>query len=178
VRNEASHHVMLLFVRWDCLSSRLIALLIVYALSTHHHHPPHCPPSWNPPHPIPQHTILTYMMLRTPLVELPVDHFHPPNSKSKITTFSPCKHSAKRTLSPTIPSLYSPIKRRILDQEGIFSPEKSLKMPVSLRAQRLPDALRGSGTPGKKLDFGIPKPDFEYVFLLFLPRIWVINVRS
>jgi hypothetical protein len=114
-------------------------------------------------------------MFRQPLTDLPLDRFLPSKPNS---TISPLKPSSKRTLSPTTPSLYSPTKRRILTQEGVFSPEKSLKAPIATRARasistsRMGDVLRGPSSPARKLDFGTPKECTgknvdEYVFNLF-----------
>lgn len=61
----------------------------------------------------------------------------------------------KRPLSPGTPNLFSPTKRRILAQEGVFSPEKTVKSFIipSDRALVIHDIhLRPS--PARKLDFG------------------------
>lgn len=84
-----------------------------------------------------------------PLQELPLDRFLAASdfSLSHSTPFkSKCN---KRPLSPGGPNLFSPAKRRILDEEGIFSPDRTVKSPIT--------ALLGSGSPAKRLDFGLPK---------------------
>ncbi|KAG6916709.1 hypothetical protein DXG01_005658 [Tephrocybe rancida] len=77
-----------------------------------------------------------------PLQDLPIEHFIPlnPNLPS----------SRKRPLSPGEPILYSPAKRRILNEEGFHTP----KSPLSARFS---DILAGPSSPAKKLDFGAPK---------------------
>jgi hypothetical protein len=93
-----------------------------------------------------------------PLQELPLEHFFPPNPnvpKSPLKLWT----GGKRPLSPGAPSTFSPAKRRILNAEGIFSPE-TLKSPVSLMARspaRFADLVRGPDSPARKLDFGLPK---------------------
>ena len=62
-----------------------------------------------------------------PLQELPLDRFLLSNPN-----LSAIK-SNKRPLSPSDPTLFSPAKRRILNEEGIFSPEKSWKGPLAPR---------------------------------------------
>lgn len=83
-----------------------------------------------------------------PLQELPFEQFLPISSARK-------SRPNKRPLSPT---LYSPVKRRILNEEGIFSPEKTIKSTVSSRGtpSRFTDALDGPSSPARKLDFGVP----------------------
>jgi hypothetical protein len=82
-----------------------------------------------------------------PLRELPLDQFLPQN---------PNLRPNKRPLSPI---LYSPAKRRILNEEGIFSPEKTRKSPISVRGtpSRFTGTLSGPSSPARKLDFGTPK---------------------
>ncbi|TFK43687.1 hypothetical protein BDQ12DRAFT_675392 [Crucibulum laeve] len=98
---------------------------------------------------------------RSPLQELPLEHFLPSNPNQP-TPFKPNK-SNKRALSPGGLILYSPAKRRILCEEGIFSPEKTCKSPLSASRgrsatpARFTDVLMGSDSPAKKLDFGSPK---------------------
>ena len=102
-----------------------------------------------------------------PLQELPLERFLPSNPN--LPPVSPFKsvRPNKRPLSPGGPSLFSPAKRRILNEEGIFSPEKTLKSPMLEsrgRAQspaHFTDVLRGPGSPAKKLDFGLPKNHLE-----------------
>jgi hypothetical protein len=96
-------------------------------------------------------------MPRHALCELPLERFLPPNLE-----WSPFKSSAKRHLSPTAPSLYTPAKRRVLVQDGVFSPEKFLKTSISthtrpLSTSRVGDSVRGPGSPARKLDFGVPE---------------------
>ena len=91
-----------------------------------------------------------------PLQELPLERFLPtyPNLPSKSV------RSHKRPLSPGSPNPYSPTKRRILNSEGIFAPEKTCKTPMSLgkaSPARFSDVLAGSASPARILDFGLPK---------------------
>lgn len=70
------------------------------------------------------------------------------------------RRAHKRPLSPGTPNLFSPTKRRILAQEGVFSPEKTIKSFIvpSDRALVIRGVLRKS--PARKLDFGqIPRSD-------------------
>lgn len=100
-------------------------------------------------------------MLRAgPLQELPLEHFlrAPPPSPSKTS------RPNKRPHSPGGPILYSPAKRRVLDAEGVFSPEITMKSPVSSSALggrfapiHFDELLRGPDSPAKRLDFGSPK---------------------
>ncbi|KIM91146.1 hypothetical protein PILCRDRAFT_811644 [Piloderma croceum F 1598] len=91
-----------------------------------------------------------------PLQELPLEHFLPPNpnlpkSPSKLA------RGSKRPISPGAPSTFSPAKRRILNEEGIFWTRKS---PVSASARspaRFGDVVQGPDSPARKLDFGLPK---------------------
>jgi len=64
------------------------------------------------------------------------------------------RRTQKRPLSPGTPNLFSPTKRRILAQEGVFSPEKTVKSSIVLsgRASVIHDAPTES--PALKLDFG------------------------
>lgn len=88
-----------------------------------------------------------------PLRELPLEHF----SQESVPV-----RSNKRPLSPGAPNLFSPAKRRILNQEGIFSPEKSVKSPFSdsgsgrFAPMHFQDLLSGPNSPARKLDFGSP----------------------
>ena len=59
-----------------------------------------------------------------------------------LARFLPHTTSRKRTLSPT-PALFSPAKRRILSEEGIYT--------------HFSDVLAGPSSPAKRLDFGSPK---------------------
>lgn len=83
-----------------------------------------------------------------PLQDLPLEFFLPPNPN---LPSRPSKRAG--------PNLFSPAKRRILTEEGVFSPEKTLKSPVSGRdaPARFAHVLSGPASPAKKLDFGTPK---------------------
>lgn len=89
-----------------------------------------------------------------PLQELPLERFlptYPLNLPSK---------SVRSHKRPGSPNPYSPTKRRILNSEGIFAPEKTCKTPMSLgRASpaRFGDVLASSTSPARALDFGLPK---------------------
>ncbi|KAF8812282.1 hypothetical protein BYT27DRAFT_7251840 [Phlegmacium glaucopus] len=91
-----------------------------------------------------------------PLQELPLERFlsaHP-NLLSKSV------RSHKRQLSPGSPNPYSPTKRRILNSEGVFAPEKTCKTPMSLgkaSPTRFGDVLASSASPARILNFGLPK---------------------
>ncbi|KAG6868170.1 hypothetical protein C0993_006838 [Termitomyces sp. T159_Od127] len=76
-----------------------------------------------------------------PLKDLPLDQFLPINPN----------HSRKRPPSP-VPVLFSPAKRRILDEEGIYSPRSHLA-----RRNAFSDVLAGPSSPAKRLDFGSPR---------------------
>lgn len=93
-----------------------------------------------------------------PLQELPLDLFLPPNPN--LPTKS---RPNKRPLSPGGPNLFSPAKRRILNDEGIFSPEKTFKSPISGRyaPARFAEVLGGPASPARKLDFGVAKHRVE-----------------
>ncbi|KIM46347.1 hypothetical protein M413DRAFT_24085 [Hebeloma cylindrosporum] len=94
-----------------------------------------------------------------PLQELPLDRFLLSNPNLSASAIE----SNKRPLSPGGPTLFSPAKRRILNEEGIFSPEKSWKGPLpcskGLLASpaRFHDVLAGPASPARVLDFGSPK---------------------
>jgi len=102
-------------------------------------------------------------MRRNALQELPIEQFLivNPDFTPKPTT-KPIKTN-KRPLSPGEPVLFSPAKRRILASEGIFSPEKTLKSPLSsLRGSyalptRFSNVLTGPESPARVLNFGVPK---------------------
>ena len=88
-----------------------------------------------------------------PLQELPLERFLP-------TCPSKSVRNHKRPLSPGSPNPYSPTKRRILNSEGIFAPEKTFKTPMSLgkaSPARFGDVLASSASPARILDFGLPK---------------------
>jgi len=99
-----------------------------------------------------------------PLQELPLEHYTP--SRTPASALSPFKSLAtkakKRPHSPSV-SHYSPAKRRILGEEGIFILEKSMKSPLSpmktprMSAPRFSGLLAGPGSPARVLDFGLPK---------------------
>lgn len=97
-----------------------------------------------------------------PLQDLPLERFLLPDTNVPNT---PSKHlrSTKRPLSPGTPVLYSPAKRRILNEEGIFSPKRTPRSPASSssRGRFAPEyfdaLLKGPDSPAKKLDFGTPK---------------------
>ncbi|KAJ6515666.1 hypothetical protein C8R45DRAFT_810054 [Mycena sanguinolenta] len=79
-----------------------------------------------------------------PLQDLPLDLFLPPNPNL------PQKSSGtKRVHSPGGPSLFSPQKRRILEEEGIFPSRTAVRVRAS--------PVRCDASPVKKLDFGPPK---------------------
>lgn len=94
-----------------------------------------------------------------PLQDLPLDRFLLSNPNLSASAIK----SNKRPLSPSGPTLFSPAKRRILNEEGIFSPEKSWKGPLpcskgSLASPvRFQDVLAGPASPARVLDFGSPK---------------------
>jgi hypothetical protein len=97
-----------------------------------------------------------------PLQELPLDQFLSPNPN---LPFASKLRPNKRPLSPGGPNLYSPAKRRILNEEGIFSPEKTTKSPISSRGTpaHFTDVLSGPSSPARKLDFGVPKHSIKGV---------------
>ncbi|KAF9452997.1 hypothetical protein P691DRAFT_620735, partial [Macrolepiota fuliginosa MF-IS2] len=102
-----------------------------------------------------------------PLQDLPLDQFLHPPSTSKLAS------STKRPISPGTPALYSPAKRRILNDEGLFSTKIPLSAATSTAssnkqhikppqhyhptAARFASALAGPESPARKLDFGSPK---------------------
>ncbi|KAF9057992.1 hypothetical protein BJ165DRAFT_1521321 [Panaeolus papilionaceus] len=103
------------------------------------------------------------MNSREPLMELPLDRFLPSDPSLLKST-----RNKKRPLSPGTPTLFSPAKRRILSEEGFFSPEKSIKTPLFVSSQplgspaRFADVLVGPSSPARVLDFGrrnAPQPD-------------------
>lgn len=86
-----------------------------------------------------------------PLRDLPLDRFIAvPSTPVPITP----RRAHKRPLSPGTPNLFSPTKKRILAQEGVFSPEKTIKSFIvpSDRALAIHGAL--GQNPARKLDFG------------------------
>ena len=84
-----------------------------------------------------------------PLCDLPLERF----TDLRFIPTTP-RRAHKRPLSPGTPNLFSPTKRRILAQEGVFSPEKTIKSSIapSYRALVTRDFL--SQSPARKLDFG------------------------
>lgn len=88
-----------------------------------------------------------------PLCELPLERFVDV-PLTPVPATPQRKH--KRPLSPGTPNLFSPTKRRILTQEGVFSPEKTIKRSFvsSDRDLAIHDVLMQS--PARKLDFGQP----------------------
>src|ERR1700742_1684328 len=96
------------------------------------------------------------MCPRGPLQDLPLEQFLPPDPNIAHTS-----RPNKRPLeSPGRPSLYSPAKRRILNNEGIFSPEKTMKSPPFRSTQdyitRFSQVLTSTESPAKRLEFGSP----------------------
>ncbi|KAF9491363.1 hypothetical protein BDN71DRAFT_1364385, partial [Pleurotus eryngii] len=87
-----------------------------------------------------------------PLQELPLEQFLPNSSKVR---------SNKRPLSPGAPNLFSPTKRRLLEEEGIFTPEKTTKSPFFASRGGTPSyfsaVLCGPESPARKLDFSPSK---------------------
>ncbi|KAJ7904745.1 hypothetical protein B0H14DRAFT_2254539, partial [Mycena olivaceomarginata] len=81
-----------------------------------------------------------------PLKDLPLDSFLPPNPNVP-------QRPNKRAYSPGGPALFSPQKRRILEEEGIFPSKESLRLTV----RALPVRRDGGDSPVKRLDFGLPK---------------------
>ncbi|KAF7355505.1 hypothetical protein MSAN_01467400 [Mycena sanguinolenta] len=79
-----------------------------------------------------------------PLKDLPLDLdlLLPPNLPQKPS-------GIKRVHSPGGPSLFSPQKRRILEEEGIFPSKTAVRVRAS--------PVRRDESPVKKLDFGPPK---------------------
>ncbi|KAL1658287.1 hypothetical protein GGF50DRAFT_121008 [Schizophyllum commune] len=109
---------------------------------------------------------------RAPLREMPLDLFVAPQPrpiKTNIFGASPSSRPNKRPHSPGDVGMYSPAKRRILEVEGIISPQKmkspssTAKSPFSSAYRNLysaatakfADALVGPDSPAKKLDFSM-----------------------
>ncbi|KAK7061867.1 hypothetical protein R3P38DRAFT_2832021 [Favolaschia claudopus] len=81
-----------------------------------------------------------------PLMDLPLDAFLPPNPNLP-------DRPNKRVHSPGTPGLFSPQKRRILEEEGFrLSPRRSVRVRA-ISVKRNSDG----DSPVKKLDFGPPK---------------------
>lgn len=92
-----------------------------------------------------------------PLRDLPLERFVDVPSTPVPTT---PRRVHKRPLSPGTPNLFSPTKRRILAQEGVFSPEKTIKSFI-VPSDR-PSVIHGTlkRSPARKLDFGpLPRAD-------------------
>jgi len=83
-----------------------------------------------------------------PLRELPLERFIDVPFRPVPAT---PRQAHKRPLSPGTPNLFSPTKRRILAQEGVFSPEKTIKSSIAPSYRAL--VIRDQG-PARKLDFG------------------------
>lgn len=88
-----------------------------------------------------------------PLRDLPLERFTDVPFTPTPTT---PRRTNKRPISPGTPNLFSPTKKRILAQEGVFSPEKTIKSTItsSCRASVIHGALKRN--PAVKLDFGQP----------------------
>lgn len=89
-----------------------------------------------------------------PLRDLPLDKFVDVRVPSVPAT---PQRTHKRPLSSVTPNLFSPTKRRILAQEGVLSPEKTVKSSIipsdrTLVIHDMDDTLRPS--PALKLDLG------------------------
>ncbi|EGO27764.1 hypothetical protein SERLADRAFT_461796 [Serpula lacrymans var. lacrymans S7.9] len=94
-----------------------------------------------------------------PLKDLPLEPFLHPNSNvpDNLKPFN-CPRPNKRPHSPAAPILFSPAKRRILNEEGITFPGKTLRSIPSSRTRLAASSSDFLGdTPAKKLDFGPPK---------------------
>ncbi|KDR83916.1 hypothetical protein GALMADRAFT_236412 [Galerina marginata CBS 339.88] len=100
-----------------------------------------------------------------PLRELPLENYLPPPGTDMSTSTKPIKCN-KRPLSPGGPSLFSPAKRRILNDEGVYVPEKMFKSALPSLATTLTSPARfnhvlaSPASPARVLDFGLPK-NFE-----------------
>ena len=98
-----------------------------------------------------------------PLRDLPLEPFvHPPGPDSMASAKQ--TRSNKRQLSPGQPSLFSPTKRRILFEEGIHLPEKTVKMPLPSSGRGNPTSFvrfahdpKDHSSPARVLNFGLPK---------------------
>ncbi|EMD40917.1 hypothetical protein CERSUDRAFT_91670 [Gelatoporia subvermispora B] len=92
-----------------------------------------------------------------PLLELPLEQFL---LDPHIVATSSARTSNKRPHSPGNPSQYSPAKRRILHDEGIFTATKTTKTPLLSESGRFAPShfnrlLSGPGSPARKLEFGM-----------------------
>lgn len=98
-----------------------------------------------------------------PLRELPLEPFLLPLNPEAAAS-SKQTRSNKRQLSPARPSLFSPTKRRILNDEGIHLPEKSIKTPLppsrtsnTASSVRFTHIHKDPDSPARVLNFGLPK---------------------
>ncbi|TCD69863.1 hypothetical protein EIP91_005940 [Steccherinum ochraceum] len=95
----------------------------------------------------------------TPLQELPLDQFLPTATGDHTTPTRSAPRSSKRPLSPGTPTLFSPAKRRILNEEGIFVSGSQMRSPLLSCTSRRSSSvnfhalLQGPDSPVKKLDF-------------------------
>ena len=82
-----------------------------------------------------------------PLMPLPLDQFLLPARPSK------------RPHSPGGPTPFSPAKRRILNDEGLFAPTKTPlpRNAAFATASRFSHVLAGPASPARVLDFGLPR---------------------
>ena len=128
----------------DAISSRLFATSnFPFSIGSFH----------VPPTDYPHHTMVPRP---GPLRDLPLEQF----VDVPFTPIPTTRRAHKRPLSPGTPNLFSPTKRRILTQEGVFSPEKTIKSFIvpSDRISVTHGILRRS--PARKLDFGqLPQAD-------------------
>ena len=88
-----------------------------------------------------------------PLRDLPLERFIDVSFTHIPTT---PRRTHKRPISPGTPNLFSPTKKRILAQEGVFSPEKTIKSAIVPYDRAL--AVHGvrKRSPAVRLDFGQP----------------------
>ena len=95
--------------------------------------------------------------MRRPLQELPLYQFLPAVQDDMHG------RNNKRPLSPGGTAIISPVKRRNLAGQDMFSPERTLKSPrpSSLKSiasgSKFSDLLTGPHSPARILDFGLPK---------------------
>jgi hypothetical protein len=105
-----------------------------------------------------------------PLRELPLEWFTPDPTSSSHASLTKGRSiplsSLKRQREE--PQLFSPAKRRILHQEGIFVPSKTVKSPFGVLdtvsrsrvdAVHFGTLLSGTDSPARRLDFGLPEPE-------------------
>jgi len=107
--------------------------------------------------------------MRRPLQDLPLDHFLQPNPDLPNPSNS---RPNKRPFSPGGPTLYSPAKRRILSEEGIFPPAKPWKSPISIvdGPELFAHVLSGPQSPAKILNFGTPRCRKGFSSINFTPN--------